>query len=221
VYIEFGDLEKAKKLYMEILEKEPENEEVLHNLLEIFYEIKDIKNVEKYSKNILNKNSNLYIKSQFNLAYIKNDYTLAKKILENTALIKNLDENYDKTFFNQIKNIYEYEVSEQLLKILDVLYNYYGDEADFIRYYSFMLIEMKEFKRAEYILMKEVLENNTGKSMGDMLVDLANVYNQNNEQEKFMNIMKILETQSIPISYNMNKYMILKNNSDKYMILKK
>ncbi len=209
VYIEFGDLEKARNLYIEILEKEPENEEVLHNLLEIFYEIKDIKNIEKYSKNILNKNSDLYIKSQFNLAYIKNDYNLAREILENMFLIKRNDTlgiSCNKYFLNQIKTIYKNRENDKLLEILEILYNNNKDKQDLIGYYSSVLVEKNQFNKAEEILMKEVLERD---DIGDILVDLADVYHQNNEQEKLKNIMKILENQSI--TYNMNKYILLKN----------
>ncbi len=194
---------------MEILEKEPENEEVLHNLLEIFYETKDIKNIERYSKNILNKNSNLYMKSQFNLAYIKKDYILAREILENMILIKReniLNKNYNKTFVNQIETVYKDVKNDELLKILDILYESYRDNSDFLKYYSLLLIEKKKFNKAEDVLMKEVLERD---KIGDILVDLADVYHQNNEQEKFKNIMKILENQSI--IYNKNKYILLKN----------
>ncbi len=193
LYTEFGDLEKAKKLYIEILNKEPENEEVIHNLLEILYKNNDIENIEKYSEKILNKNGLLYLESQFNLAYLKNNYKLAREVLEDIVLIKReniLNKNYDRNFLTQIKNIYTNEENNKLLKILDVLYSNNKDNRDFIKYYASVLVEEKLYDKAEEILMKGIVNNS---NTNDLLIDLAKVYSLNNKEEKSKIVLKILE----------------------------
>lgn len=213
LYTEFGDLERAKQFYIEILNKNPEDEEVINNLLEIFYREKDIANIEKYSKNILNKNGVLYIKNQFNLAYLKNSYDLARKILEENILKRRLnlfEKNYNKAFFDKIVEIYKNQEKEKLLKLLDVAYKYCFENEEFIKFYSSILVEEKEYEKAEQVLMKEIINSS---SIDYFLIDLAEVYFLYDKQEKFKNIMKILEKENI--KSNKKKYIELKKNKIK------
>ncbi|MBQ3437370.1 MAG: tetratricopeptide repeat protein [Fusobacterium sp.] len=72
LYANLGDVEKAEEFYKKALQLDPHDENSLENLLKILYTKKDIENIEKYSNQILDKNSLLYKHSQLKLKNLKN-----------------------------------------------------------------------------------------------------------------------------------------------------
>ena len=71
LYADFGDIEKSKEYYLKALEISPYDENILENLLNIFYNENNIEDFMKYSKQILDKNSLLYRHSQAKLEVLK------------------------------------------------------------------------------------------------------------------------------------------------------
>lgn len=86
IYADLGNLEKAKEYYNKALKIRDYDENAIESLLEIAYLEEDYTAVEKYSKQILDKNSLLYNRSQMKIALHKKDYEKAKyyyqKVLE-------------------------------------------------------------------------------------------------------------------------------------------
>lgn len=73
LYLDLGNYDEAKRYYVEALEVSPHNEDALQNLLQLFYEEKNIQELKKYSENILDKNSFLYYLTNIRLAILEND----------------------------------------------------------------------------------------------------------------------------------------------------
>ena len=73
LYLDLGNYDEAKRYYVEALEVSPHNENALQNLLQLFYEEKNIQELKKYSENILDKNSFLYYLTNIRLAILEND----------------------------------------------------------------------------------------------------------------------------------------------------
>ena len=73
LYLDLGNYDEAKRYYLEALEVSPHNENAWQNLLQLFYEEKNIQELKKYSENILDKNSFLYYLTNIRLAILEND----------------------------------------------------------------------------------------------------------------------------------------------------
>ena len=73
LYLDLGNYDEAKRYYVKALEVSPNNENALQNLLQLFYEEKNIQELKKYSENILDKNSFLYYLTNIRLAILEND----------------------------------------------------------------------------------------------------------------------------------------------------
>ena len=101
LYLDLGNYDEAKRYYVEALEVSPNNENALQNLLQLFYEEKNIQELKKYSENILDKNSFLYYLTNIRLAILENDEdkldNFFQRMDRNPKFLNNL-ENYKDIF---------------------------------------------------------------------------------------------------------------------------
>ena len=101
LYLDLGNYDEAKRYYVEALEVSPNNENALQNLLQLFYEEKNIQELKKYSENILDKNSFLYYLTNIRLAILENDEDKIDNFFQrmdiNPKFLNNL-ENYKDIF---------------------------------------------------------------------------------------------------------------------------
>ena len=101
LYLDLGNYDEAKRYYVEALEVSPHNENALQNLLQLFYEEKNIQELKKYSENILDKNSFLYYLTNIRLAILENDEDKLDEFFQrmdiNPKFLNNL-ENYKDIF---------------------------------------------------------------------------------------------------------------------------
>lgn len=101
LYLDLGNYDEAKRYYVEALEVSPHNENALQNLLQLFYEEKNIQELKKYSENILDKNSFLYYLTNIRLAILENDEDKIDNFFQrmdiNPKFLNNL-ENYKDIF---------------------------------------------------------------------------------------------------------------------------
>lgn len=101
LYLDLGNYDEAKRYYVKALEVSPNNENALQNLLQLFYEEKNIQELKKYSENILDKNSFLYYLTNIRLAILENDEDKLDNFFQrmdiNPKFLNNL-ENYKDIF---------------------------------------------------------------------------------------------------------------------------
>ena len=101
LYLDLGNYDEAKRYYVEALEVSPNNENALQNLLQLFYEEKNIQELKKYSENILDKNSFLYHLTNIRLAILENNEDKLDSFFQrmdiNPKFLNNL-ENYKDIF---------------------------------------------------------------------------------------------------------------------------
>ena len=101
LYLDLGNYDEAKRYYVEALEVSPNNENALQNLLQLFYEEKNIQELKKYSENILDKNSFLYYLTNIRLAILENNEdkldNFFQRMDRNPKFLNNL-ENYKDIF---------------------------------------------------------------------------------------------------------------------------
>lgn len=101
LYLDLGNYDEAKRYYVEALEVSPHNENALQNLLQLFYEEKNIQELKKYSENVLDKNSFLYYLTNIRLAILENDEDKLDNFFQrmdiNPKFLNNL-ENYKDIF---------------------------------------------------------------------------------------------------------------------------
>ena len=101
LYLDLGNYDEAKRYYVEALEVSPHNENALQNLLQLFYEEKNIQELKKYSENILDKNSFLYYLTNIRLAILENNEDKLDNFFQrmdiNPKFLNNL-ENYKDIF---------------------------------------------------------------------------------------------------------------------------
>ena len=101
LYLDLGNYDEAKRYYVEALEVSPNNENTLQNLLQLFYEEKNIQELKKYSENILDKNSFLYYLTNIRLAILENNEDKLDSFFQrmdiNPKFLNNL-ENYKDIF---------------------------------------------------------------------------------------------------------------------------
>lgn len=101
LYLDLGNYDEAKRYYVEALEVSPNNENALQNLLQLFYEEKNIQELKKYSENILDKNSFLYYLTNIRLAILENNEDKLDSFFQrmdiNPKFLNNL-ENYKDIF---------------------------------------------------------------------------------------------------------------------------
>lgn len=125
LYLDLGNYDEAKRYYVEALEVSPHNENALQNLLQLFYEEKNIQELKKYSENILDKNSFLYYLTNIRLAILENDEDKLDNFFQrmdiNPKFLNNL-ENYkdifDKYSLFLITNKRYDEAEKNLLKYI-------------------------------------------------------------------------------------------------------
>ena len=101
LYLDLGNYDEAKRYYVKALEVSPHTENALQNLLQLFYEEKNIQELKKYSENILDKNSFLYYLTNIRLAILENDEDKLDNFFQrmdiNPKFLNNL-ENYKDIF---------------------------------------------------------------------------------------------------------------------------
>lgn len=142
LYLDLGNYDEAKRYYVEALEVSPHNENALQNLLQLFYEEKNIQELKKYSENILDKNSFLYYLTNIRLAILENDedkidnffqrMDINPKFLNNLENYKNIFDRYslflitNKRYDEAEKNLLKYIVNnsdnKEELEILKKVY---------------------------------------------------------------------------------------------------
>lgn len=142
LYLDLGNYDEAKRYYVEALEVSPNNENALQNLLQLFYEEKNIQELKKYSENILDKNSFLYYLTNIRLAILENDedkldnffqrmdinpkflnnFENYKDIFDRYSLFLITNKRYDEAEKNLLKYIVNNSDNKEELEILKKVY---------------------------------------------------------------------------------------------------
>ena len=137
LYLDLGNYDEAKRYYVEALEVSPHNENALQNLLQLFYEEKNIQELKKYSENILDKNSFLYYLTNIRLAILENDEDKIdnffqrmdlnnlenyKNIFDRYSLFLITNKRYDEAEKNLLKYIVNNSDNKEELEILKKVY---------------------------------------------------------------------------------------------------
>ena len=192
LYVDLGNYEEAEKYYKKALEVKPNDENSLKNLLELLYLQNKRTEMEKYIPMVIDRNSFIYNLNNFRLAILENDEDKVEKSLLNISSNNRFLEEYNESFYIDLASVAG--LSDNTIKYSNIIfekaYNKYSNtNKDIVKIYADFLIEIKEYRKAEGILMKYIVNNEDNL---DEYALLKKLYTQENNKQKLENLKKIL-----------------------------
>lgn len=191
LYVDLGNYEEAEVYYKKALEIKPNDENSLKNLLQLLYFQDKRIEMKKYIPFIIDKNSFTYNLSNFRVAILENDEMEVEKSLLRISSNDKFLEEYNESFYTELASVTG--LSKNTIKysniIFEKVYNKYANK-NIVDTYSNFLIEIKEYRKAEDILMKYIVNNENNL---DEYALLKTLYTQENNKEKLENLKKILK----------------------------
>ena len=192
LYVDLGNYEEAEKYYKKALEVKPNDENSLKNLLELLYLQNKRTEMEKYIPMVIDRNSFIYNLNNFRLAILENDEDKVEKSLLNISSNNRFLEEYNESFYVDLASVAG--LSDNTIKYSNIIFEkaykkYSNTNKDIVKIYADFLIEIKEYRKAEDILMKYIVNNEDNL---DEYALLKKLYTQENNKQKLENLKKIL-----------------------------
>ena len=192
LYVDLGNYEEAEKYYKKALEVKPNDENSLKNLLELLYLQNKRTEMEKYIPMVIDRNSFIYNLNNFRLAILENDEDKVEKSLLNISSNNRFLEEYNESFYIDLASVAG--LSDNTIKYSNIIFEkaykkYSNTNKDIVKIYADFLIEIKEYRKAEDILMKYIVNNENNL---DEYVLLKTLYTKENNKQKLENLKKIL-----------------------------
>ena len=192
LYVDLGNYEEAEKYYKKALEVKPNDENSLKNLLELLYLQNKRTEMEKYIPMVIDRNSFIYNLNNFRLAILENDEDKVEKSLLNISSNNRFLEEYNESFYTDLASVAG--LSDNTIKYSNIIFEkaykkYSNTNKDIVKIYADFLIEIKEYRKAEDILMKYIVNNEDNL---DEYALLKKLYTQENNKQKLENLKKIL-----------------------------
>ena len=192
LYVDLGNYEEAENYYKKALEVKPNDENSLKNLLELLYLQNKRTEMEKYIPMVIDRNSFIYNLNNFRLAILENDEDKVEKSLLNISSNNRFLEEYNESFYIDLASVAG--LSDNTIKYSNIIFEkaykkYSNTNKDIVKIYADFLIEIKEYRKAEDILMKYIVNNEDNL---DEYALLKKLYTQENNKQKLENLKKIL-----------------------------
>lgn len=147
--------------------------------------------MKKYIPFIIDKNSFTYNLSNFRVAVLENDEMEVEKSLLRISSNNKFLEEYNESFYTELASIAG--LSKNTIKYSNIIfekaYKKYANK-EIVDTYANFLIEIKEYRKAEDILMKYIVNNENNL---DEYALLKTLYTKENNKEKLENLKKILK----------------------------
>ena len=194
LYVDLGNYEEAEIYYKKALEIKPNDENSLKNLLQLLYFQDKRIEMKKYIPFIIDKNSFTYNLSNFRVAILENDEMEVENSLLRISSNDNFLEEYNESFYAELASVAG--LSKNTIKYSNIIfekaYKKYANK-NIVDTYTNFLIEIKEYRKAEDILMKYIINNENNL---DEYAILKTLYTKENNKEKLENLKKILKNKS-------------------------
>ena len=193
LYVDLGNYEEAEAYYKKALEIKPNDENSLKNLLQLLYFQDKRIEMKKYIPFIIDKNSFTYNLSNFRVAILENDEMEVEKSLLRISSNDKFLEEYNESFYTELASVAG--LSKNTIKYSNIIFEkaykkYSNKNKDIVKIYANFLIETKEYRKAEDILMKYIVNNENNL---DEYALLKTLYTKENNKEKLENLKKILK----------------------------
>ena len=147
--------------------------------------------MKKYIPFIIDKNSFTYNLSNFRVAILENDEMEVEKSLLRISSNDKFLEEYNESFYTELASVAS--LSKNTIKYSNIIfekaYKKYANK-NIVDTYANFLIEIKEYRKAEDILMKYIVNNENNL---DEYALLKTLYTKENNKEKLENLKKILK----------------------------
>ena len=192
LYVDLGNYEEAEAYYKKALEIKPNDENSLKNLLQLLYFQDKRMEMKKYIPFIIDKNSFTYNLSNFRVAILENDEMEVEKSLLRISSNDKFLEEYNESFYTELASVAG--LSKNTIKYSNIIFEkaykkYSNKNKDIVKIYASFLIEIKEYRKAEDILMKYIVNNEDNL---DEYALLKKLYTKENNKQKLENLKKIL-----------------------------
>ena len=190
LYVDLGNYNEAENYYKKALEIRPNDENSLKNLLELLYTQNKIIEMKKYIPMIINRNSFVYNLNNFRVAILENKKIEIEQSLLRISSNDRFLEEYNESFYTDLLGIAN--LSENTIKysnaIFEKAYKKYSNK-NIVKIYADFLIEIKEYRKAEDILMKYIVNSEDNL---DEYALLKTLYTKENNKQKLESLKKIL-----------------------------
>ena len=190
LYVDLGNYNEAENYYKKALEIRPNDENSLKNLLELLYTQNKIIEMKKYIPMIINRNSFVYNLNNFRVAILENKKIEVEQSLLRISSNDRFLEEYNESFYTDLLGIAN--LSENTIKysnaIFEKAYKKYSNK-NIVKIYANFLIEIKEYRKAEDILMKYIVNSEDNL---DEYALLKTLYTKENNKQKLESLKKIL-----------------------------
>ncbi len=148
--------------------------------------------MKKYIPMVIDRNSFIYNLNNFRLAILENDEDKVEKSLLKISSNNKFLEEYNENFYIDLASVAG--LSDNTIKYSNVIFEkaykkYSSKNKDIVKIYANFLIEIKEYRKAEDILMKYIVNNEDNL---DEYALLKKLYTQENNKQKLENLKKIL-----------------------------
>ncbi len=191
LYVDLGNYEEAEIYYKKALEIKPNDENSLKNLLQLLYFQDKRTEMKKYIPFIIDKNSFTYNLNNFRVAILENDEMEVEKSLLRISSNDKFLEEYNESFYTELASVAG--ISNNTIKYSNIIfekaYKKYANK-EIVDIYANFLIEIKEYRKAEEILMKYIVNSEDNL---DEYALLKTLYTKENNKEKLENLKKILK----------------------------
>ena len=190
LYVDLGNYNEAENYYKKALEIRPNDENSLKNLLELLYTQNKIIEMKKYIPMIINRNSFVYNLNNFRVAILENKKIEIEQSLLRISSNDRFLEEYNESFYTDLLGIAN--LSENTIKysntIFEKAYKKYSNK-NIVKIYANFLIEIKEYRKTEDILMKYIVNSEDNL---DEYALLKTLYTKENNKQKLESLKKIL-----------------------------
>ena len=192
LYVDLGNYEEAENYYKKVLQVKPNDENSLKNLLELLYLQNKRIEMKKYILMVIDRNSFVYNLNNFRIGILENDEDKVEKSLLKISSNNKFLEEYNENFYIDLASVAG--LSDNTIKYSNIIFEktykrYSSKKKDIVKIYANFLIEIKEYRKAEDILMKYIVNNEDNL---DEYALLKKLYTKEDNKEKLENLKKIL-----------------------------
>ena len=192
LYVDLGNYEEAENYYKKALEVKPNDENSLKNLLQLLYLQNKRTEMKKYIPMVIDRNSFVYNLNNFRVAILENEEAEVEKSLLKISSNDRFLEEYNESFYTDLASVAG--LSDNTIKYSSIIFEkaykkYSNKNKDIVKIYANFLIDIKEYRKAEDILMKYIVNNEDNL---DEHVLLKKLYTKENNKQKLENLKKIL-----------------------------
>ena len=164
LYVDLGNYYEAENYYKKALEIKPHDENSLKNLLQLLYVQDNLSEMKKYTNMILDKNSFVYNLNNFRIGILSNgegEDIIEKSLLRISSNEKFLEE-YNESFYKDLASVTG--LSDNTVRYSNIIFEkaykkYSNKNKEIVKIYANFLIEIKEYRKAEDVLMRYIVNN--------------------------------------------------------------